>query len=501
MTRPNIVFIMPDQHRADVMGCAGDPIVLTPNLDALAGEGVRFTDVVTQSPLCQPARASFITGQYPHQHGALQNGRGFPPPEAPNLMHLLQTAGYYTAAVGKVHVGNHPSRDTRLAADHLRSYGFDHVDEEYGKLASLFTTSDYTRRLAEDGLLEGFRRDLLERISKAWDLLRISNEKRVGLTPRQAWSADPAPVPAELYIDNQIADRAVRWLTEYDNRKPFFLWVGFAGPHDPFDAPQSDADPYLGASKAIPLPSLEPPTSSPSQIYQRMIDFATYFSDSENVTPERIRRVLAFYYANVTLIDRRIGDLVGVLRHGDLLDNTWIVYTSDHGEMGGAHRILGKMLMYQESLRVPLIIRAPNGARAVRDAAVELNDLAATILEVASVEPLPRSCAESLLGHMAQDQPGRRIRFSEVGEIDSASEVGEVTAAIDVGQVTAAIEGDRTYIYESQSGRPCALYDRRIDPHENVNRVAESAYLKVVDRIGREVITAFLADDFANIAT
>ena len=493
MTRPNILFIMPDQHRADVMGCAGDPVVLTPNLDALAGEGVRFTDVVTQSPLCQPARASFITGQYPHQHGAIQNARGFPPPEAPNLMHTLQAAGYHTAAVGKVHIGNHPSRDTRLAADHLRSYGFDHVDEEYGKLACLFTTSDYTRRLAEDGLLEGFRRDLLERTSKAWDLLRVSDEKRVGLTPREAWTADPAPVPAELYIDNHIADRAMRLLIEHSDRQPFFLWVGFAGPHDPFDSPLADADPYLAAFNSIHLPTLELPASSPSKVYQRMIEFATYFSDSDNVTPERIRRLLAFYYGNVSLIDRRIGDLVEVLRHKDLLDNTWIVYTSDHGEMGGAHRVLGKMLMYQESLRVPLIIRPPHGARAVRHAAVELNDVAATILEIAAAEPLPSSCAESLLGHMTQDLPGRKVRFSEVGEIDSASEVGEVTAAIEVGQVTSAIEGDRTYVFESRSGRPCAVYDRRIDPDENVNWVGQASYAEIVDRIGREVIRPFLA--------
>jgi choline-sulfatase len=492
MTRPNILFIMPDQHRADVMGCAGNPVVSTPNLDALASEGVRFTDVVTQSPLCQPARASLITGRYPHQHGAVQNARGFPPPEAPNFMHLLVEAGYHTAAIGKVHIGNHPSRDSQLAADHLRSYGFDHVDEEYGKIACLVTTTEYTRRLAELGLLEGVRRDLLERLSKSWNLLGIKDTKRARLTPREAWSAEPAPVPAELYIDNHIADRAERWLSEYDRRQPFFLWVGFAGPHDPFDAPQVDADPYLAALETIPLPAAGLPASSPSKVYQRMIDFATYFSDAENLTPERVRRLLGFYYGNVTLIDRRIGDLVEVLRSRDLLDNTWIVYTSDHGEMGGAHRLLGKMLMYQQSLRVPLIIRPPEAVTAVREAAVELNDVAATILDIAGAGALRESSAQSLLGHLAEDRPGRDIRFSEVGEIDAASEVGEVTATIEVGQVTAVIAGDCTYVVETRSGVPCALFDRRLDPDEGVDRVSDTGYAEVRERLDTEVIRPFL---------
>src|SRR5215472_11442248 len=122
-----------------------------------------------------------------------------------------------------------------------------------------------------------------------------------------------------------------------------------------------------------------------------MLDLATYFSDSDHLTPERVQRLLAFYYGNITLIDRRVGDMVAALRDRDLLDNTWVIYTSDHGEMGGAHRVLGKMLMFQQSLRVPLIIRAPDGVPAVRDAAVELNDVGATILQIAAAEPLPGS--------------------------------------------------------------------------------------------------------------
>ena len=140
--RPNLLFVYADQHRADVLGCAGNDIVVTPNLDRLAAEGVRFDHAWTESPICQPARASLLTGRYPSDHGVLGNFAGDCQPEWDTFPRRLQQAGYTTASIGKTHFSAWPmgaEPGTPAPTDEwIGSFGFDHVVEEFDKYVHLF---------------------------------------------------------------------------------------------------------------------------------------------------------------------------------------------------------------------------------------------------------------------------------------------------------------------------------------------------------------------------
>lgn len=456
--RPNIILIMPDQLRADALHCAGNPAVSTPNIDRLAAEGILFREAHSQSPLCQPARASLLTGQYPHQHGCVVNRKTFPSSDEPNFLKTLQDGGYHTAEVGKVHIGVIPEGESR--PDYVAKYGFDYVEEIFGKMAYLKADSPYTERLAEAGVLEAFRTDLRERVAKAaidepdsW--LRESEVR--GIEGREPWYAAPAPVPEELFIDNYVSERTIDWLENYDAEEPFFLWIGFCGPHDPHDAPQSYADPYLAMWDDLPVGSLTPPEPTPSESYNQLLDYFGRYSGTGEMTEDHVRRLRAFYYGNITLIDERIGDILRVVEERGFLENTWIVLTSDHGDMLGDHQLLAKVVMYDGAVRVPLIVRPPGGmAGRVVDDLVELGDAGATIVDAAGLDPVESSVARSLVPYVNGDEEaGREAVFTEVRGFS--------------GVIT-----DRyKYVIERETGTPCLLFDREKDPDENHNLVEE----------------------------
>lgn len=235
---PNILLIFPDQHRWDALACAGNPVVMSSNIDRLAAEGVLFNRAYTNAPLCIPARASFITGRYPHQHGTLRNQRRFPPPSGPNLVRNLAAAGYHCTLIGKVHLG-YPTRDTRENVEQLKAYGFTHVDEEFGKQAYSVCTSPWTDMLAAKGVLEDYKRDMRARSAKAAELLGLTQNDLAGLEPREAWYAGPTAVACKDFIDNSVGDRLVNWLDRYSGEQPFFSGPGSADLTIPLTRPRN----------------------------------------------------------------------------------------------------------------------------------------------------------------------------------------------------------------------------------------------------------------------
>ncbi|MCL4231874.1 MAG: sulfatase-like hydrolase/transferase [Dehalococcoidia bacterium] len=478
-SRPNVVLIMPDQHRGSILGCAGEPVISTPNLDRIAAEGIRFSRTSSQSPLCQPARASFLTGRYPHQHGCIINERNFPSPEEPNFLHTLRAAGYHVAGVGKVHVGTVPRGEDRLS--HLMQYGFNELDEATGKISFLKGNNRYTRVLAEAGVLDSYRKDMLERIAKMaddWPGAFLRTFEVDGVDRQEPWYAGPAPVPPELFIDNYVGRSAVEWIKGFDREQPFCLWVGFCGPHDPYDAPQEYANPYLARFASIPVGPFQPPEPTPSERYNRLLEYFGVYSGTGRIQPEHVRRLKAFYYANVSLIDDQIGAIQMALRERGFADNTWIVYTSDHGDMLGDHQMLSKVLMYKGALHVPLIIRPPGGiAGSVVDDPVELIDGPATILDGLGLLPVRDSHARSLLPYLGEGHhPAKRDAvFAEVNAFSAV-----------------VTEGFK-YVIERDTGAPCLLFDLTTDPDENRNLAAESGWIAVRQELYRQFLAPFLA--------
>src|SRR5437588_5117303 len=353
---PNIVLVMSDQHRADMMGCAGDAGVLTPNLDRLAAEGVRCSRVSCQGPLCMPARASFMTERFVRDHGVYTNWAEIPS-DSPTYVWALREAGYHTALLGKAHLYRDDTYEARHVDDHahrLRALGFAEVRETGDKFSSA-TPNRYTDHLRKRGLLEAYLRHIADRSYQGDNESGQNATKRVPM-----WDATPMPVPLDAYIDTWHGNEAVRWIAEYERPEPFYLFVGFPGPHDPWDAPQAAVDRYRDAEISMPH-STRRPTLEGTGRYEHLLRSFLWLSDTETMTDDAIRGMRRAYSADVSVIDDAVARIVAALEARGLLDDTWLIYTSDHGEMGGDHGLMSKCVMYEPAVRVPLIVRPPRG--------------------------------------------------------------------------------------------------------------------------------------------
>ncbi len=477
-SRPNILVFMGEQHRADAMGCAGHPVVKTPNLDRLAGEGVRFSRAYCQGPLCMPARASFLTERYVRDHGVYENQWGLPADIA-TFLQPMREAGYLTGCIGKMHLymhGRGGPGDTRAAVDALRKLGFDESIETVGKLAAAAMRSDYSDYLEELGLYDVYREFIAARgygYSRGRRQMEFDG-KTIDLVP--LWNAESTPLPTEAYIDNWIGREAVRWIEEYAGDKPFFQLVGFAGPHDPWDAPSEYVDPYRDVE--IPLGPTSRPEVPESGPLRSFLEAFLNFSDSEHLTDEAARAVRRQYYGNVTLIDECVGSVLAALERKGILDDTWIIYFSDHGEMLGDHRLLAKMVFYEPSVTIPLIVRPPGGMTAkVVDGPVEQLDVTATIRAIAGAGEVPGGEGQSLLGHLEEGGDGF---------------VREVTHSENFG--FGLFVTDRYKLLVWEDGRePVQLFDLLEDRDENHNVVADPGYAEVRERLMTQYVEPFLS--------
>ncbi|MGH2369773.1 MAG: sulfatase family protein, partial [Chloroflexota bacterium] len=460
--RPNILFLMPDQLRADALGCAGHPVFRTPNIDRLAREGVHFTHAYANSPLCMPARASVISGVYPHNH-QIQENAGHLPAEDETFAQLLQRAGYATAYVGKVHAfPDDPGRNLIEQEAYVRARGFDYVHEIPGPGALAKTESYLSRRWRERGLLEVYQQDFARR-----------REDRGAA----AWAS---PLPVEEFPDSYVGAQALEWLRRYEDDRPFFLWVGFGGPHPPFDAPGDYATMYDPATLPDPLPAEEPGPWVPASARERMLAGRQRAS-----TPEMARQRMASYGGKLTLIDDWVGRILDELDTRGLAEHTLVVFWSDHGEMGGDHQRYQKSVFYEPAARVPLLARWPAGgvgasgesktqpARGCCQALVEQIDLFPTVLEAAGAPPSPRTFGRSLLplarGETAQT---REAVFSELAR-----------------EVMVRTDGHKYAV--NREGRGYLLYDLRADPHEQRNLTGHPDY-REVERELRERMLVWL---------
>ena len=469
--KPNILFIFPDQHRGDAMGCAGHPSVITPNLDRLASEGVTFNRCYTNAPLCMPARASLMTGKYVCDHGVWNNVALADPKESPSFVRNIKESGYHTAVIGKTHLWSHAEPiNTREKKSILEDWGFEYIHEMTGPRASIWVDSPHTEYLEKHGVLEAYRRYQASHYLHNHSFNAFSDEDMpdkdkdmmaaYGISrpaeATQTWVEPPWPLPTEHHNESYVGARAVEWLKDYNKQSPFFLMLGFPGPHDPFDSPQDYRDRY--SEKDINTGIEDSPQEPIPDYVQRMLKV----SGLDRADKDRIRSMRVAYYAKITLIDDWVGKILTTLREKGMLDNTWIVYCSDHGEMLGDHKLVHKRVFYESSARIPCIIRPPSGVRGWQsEALTDLIDISASLLEIAGGKPLPGSDGCSLVPKVKEgsDAPG-----ANTGKDAVFSEVG--------GNSMVRNDGYKMVI-DTESRQPMELYDMKKDPEERLNRVED----------------------------
>ena len=469
--RPNILFILTDQQRADMMGAYGDPVARTPHTDWLAGQGVRFDGCFAQAPLCMPSRASMLSERYVRDHGVFQN-TSVVHPTVPTCVRALRDAGYRTVQTGKTHLYTHHPWDGRhmqAHADKLRAYGFVETLESAGKEASLNVDSIYTDYLAAHGLLDAYRSYVRTRSKSQWD-------PASGIEQRAAWTTEPRPLPLHAHPVAWLGRTTADWLRNRTDDAPFFLQVGFAGPHDPWDAP-AEALAAFG-DPDMPMPgTLEPPEIPDHGPLATFLRIMTKYSDTATMTPQAIARMRRAYHANMMMIDDSIGLILDALRDRGELDNTWIIYTSDHGEMMGEHRLVKKMVFYDPAVRVPLIVRPPGGTapRQVADL-VELMDVSATMRDIAGAA-MAGSHARSLLPAItgADAWRGRDVVISQA-----------------YGVAMLRTDRAKLVVYEDTL-EPMQYFDLAADPLENRNLVGDPGHAGAIAALMDAYARPFLA--------
>ena len=433
---PNILFVMTDQQRWDALGCV-QSWMRTPALDRIAAEGARFTQCITTTPVCVPARVTLATGRYPHNNSVWDNLNYTLPVDAPTWMGTLRDLGYRTSLFGKTHL--HPHRgDLRDRTNLLNAYGLDDVDEIGGPRASAHVMSHMTALWEHKGLLDAYRADYAERFANKPHVVR------------------PSVLPLEDYADVYVGQQAKRYLESYGRDQPWFCWVSFGGPHEPWDAPEPYASLYRPEEMPAPVPR-------PAEGHSRPQGWLDYFMEhrSPSLEPGDAHAMRANYAGNVTLIDDQIGQIVRVIEQRGELENTVIAFTSDHGEMNGDWGLIYKKNFLDGALRVPLIVRTPATAKAggvVSDALVENCDLGPTLVELAGGELEHRQFGRSLGPVLAAaDAPHRSDALSEL--------CGEFMLMTQDWKMALNRDG-KTYL----------LFDRMADPHETRNLASLPEY-------------------------
>ena len=383
--KPNVLWLCSDQQRFDTLGCYGNPFVQTPNLDRLAAEGVLFENAYSQSPVCTPSRASFLTGRYPRTTRCRQNGQAIPPDEV-LVTKLLCDAGYVCGLAGKLHLA--PCNPSVCQGTEKR------IDDGYAQFSwshdpsDVWFAHDYQQWLRDKGLQRGSK--------------PFADSQYVQVIPSEEHSQTTWSI-----------ERAMSFIRRASGfEQPWLFSVNMFDPHHAFDPPVAALERYREILDDIPLPNYVEGELENKPIWQQTDHGGAYGKRAgypyKAMTRADHRWVRAAYWAMIDVIDTQIGRLFDFLEETGQRENTIVIFTSDHGEMLGDHGIYLKgPYFYEPAIRVPLIISGPgmlnNGSRS--DALVELVDLAPTLLAASDLERHPGMQGQSLLPMLTGDAP------------------------------------------------------------------------------------------------
>lgn len=426
---------MTDQHRGDCIGHAGNPAIKTPNIDALAAEGVMFQKAYTSTPSCTPARAALLTGWSPWHHGMLGYGRVAPSYRF-EMPRMLRDLGYHTIGIGKMHW--HPQRAL---------HGFhETILDESGRVDSPGFTSDYRKWFRE--------------------VAPGKDPDATGI----GWNANTwgdYALEEHLHPTAWTGDKAVVKIRAHDPSTPLFLKVSFARPHSPYDAPARLAalydwrdmpDPVIGdwckANRKVLVPRA--PASG---------DFGV----------EHAKRARRHYCASITFIDEQVGRIIAALKEHGMLDDALVLFTADHGDMLGDHHLWRKTYPYEGSTRIPMVLRWPGSFEAavprgsVLDHPIELRDVLPTFLDAAGgIIPAAMDGA-SMLDLVRGNASGWR----------SFIDLEHATTYFKENHWVGLTDGKVKYVFFRPTGRE-QLFDLERDPGEQHDLAGDAAWHDVL---------------------
>jgi arylsulfatase len=430
--RPNILMIMADQLRMDCVSAYGNKAIKTPHLDRIAKEGIRFQNAYTCTPTCTPARSALMTGLGPWKHGMLGMTKMATNPYPIEKAAAMAAAGYYTTSIGKNHYYpiSNPHGYHHLISDEHCSYSF-HTDGE-GTPQSTEHRCDYE--------------------SWFWSQMPDKDPHATGL----GWNDQPSKpfvYPEEMHATHWTGTTAVRFLQQYERAEPFFLKVSFIRPHSPYDPPER----FFKMYENVALPD--------AQVGEWAARYEPRSSDRDDLwhgklSKHDVRQSRQGYYGSVTFVDEQVGRILEALEARRMLDDTLIVFFSDHGDMLGDHNLWRKSYAYESSAHIPLLLRPASSMGLgqpgrVIDNPVELRDLLPTFLDAAGVAIPDHLDGKSLL-HLVRSNGAEWRSFIDLEHNVCYNATNHWNGLTD---------GKWKYIFHAHSGEE-QLFHLKEDPHE-----------------------------------
>lgn len=464
---PNVLIIMTDQHRHDLMTCAGRDVVPTPNIDRIAASGVRFTNAYCAYPVCVASRMAMLTGLYAHHTGAINN-TDYLDWRYRTMAHHFSEHGYLTGLIGKMHFGD------------AHKHGFEYYMSINDWLMYLGPkVQHYADEVANNPLNPYFFRTVDDNGTGFPDVYPLWGDRPspwVGHVRRYDFRSMASQLDAKDHLDMFVARESARFLRRYRDQR-FFLIASLMKPHTPLFPPREWAERY--PVEAMELPATGDTAGYPEHIRRRI-------SNCQGIDPRLRKAKHAGYYGNLAFADHCIGIIYDALANEGLLDNTIVVYTSDHGEMDGEHGMYGKFCMFDPSVKVPLIVSYPRvlPTKAVTAALTEQLGLYSTLATLTGTGPvagptnLPIAGApEAIGGHSFAEvllEPARRGPEAIFSEYNLRAGVAEYM-----------VRTERYKYVHNDGGSGDELYDLEADPGECVNQI-DAAGLRGVREALRE---------------
>lgn len=389
-SRPNIVFILTDQQRLDTIRALGHDHMETPNLDRLVAQGTSFMNMYVTSPSCAPSRASLFSGTYPHTNGVFRNDE----PWVWSWVSLLNKAGYRCVNVGKMH-----TMPIEGAFGFHERHVVENKDRAHPNLP--FYLDQWDKALWARGR---------EKPSRVTYRRRNDYADRLGAF---TWELEE-----DLHPDVFTANLACMWLDRYPGREPFFLQIGLPGPHPPYDPTAEYLQRYI--DKPLPKPIRDydlDEQPEPLRLLRKHHQANDHDAIVQLAEPseEQMHLQRAHYFANVSMIDTQVGKIVDALARRGALDNTIIIYTTDHGDCLNDHGHSQKWTMYEQSIHIPAIVCGPGvQAEARVTDIISAMDLGPTVLDLAEARVPTWMEARSLLPYLRSEATDSRdCTFSE----------------------------------------------------------------------------------------